>query len=62
MKKTESKRSGYLSQVIEEINILVDEAEGRDELKERLSSYIPDKILQSYKNGIAAGRKRTARE
>ena len=62
MNKSAKKKPGYLSQVIKEISDLLDSAEDRNELKKKLSSYIPDKILESYKNGIKAGRKQADQE
>jgi len=62
MKKSDKKRPGYLSQVIKEIGDLIDKSEDRDEVKEKLTAYIPDKILESYKNGIKAGRKQANQE
>ena len=61
MKKTANKGSGYLSQVLKEIGGLIDSAADRSELKKKLSAYVPEKILESYKNGIAAGKKQASR-
>jgi len=62
MNKSAQKKPGYLSQVIKEISDLIDTSEDRAEVKEKLTTYIPDRILESYKNGIKAGRKQATQE
>lgn len=57
MINSENKKTGYISQVVQEINRLVDQAGGRDELKKKLGNYVAEKIIESYKNGIRAGKK-----
>ena len=62
MDKTAKKGSGYLSKVMKEINGLIDQADDAAELKGKLTKYVADRILESYKNGIAAGKKQSGRE
>lgn len=59
MNKPAKKGTGYLSK---EINGLIDQAEDTEALKGQLTKYIADRILESYKNGIAAGQKKASRE
>lgn len=61
MKKSAQKKPGYLTQVMKEVSDLIDGAATRDEVKDILTAYIPDRILESYKNGIAAGRKQASK-
>jgi len=60
-KKTTKQGTGYLSQVIKELTDLIDQVADRADLKAKLTKYMADRILESYKNGIAAGRKQNGR-
>jgi hypothetical protein len=62
MNQAEKKGTGYVSEVLKAVNYLVDKAPGRGELKKSLDKYIAEKIIESYKNGIRAGKKQAGRE
>ena len=51
-----------MSEVLKAVNYLVDKAPGRGELKKSLDKYVAEKIIESYKNGIKAGKKQAGRE
>jgi len=61
MDKKAKQGTGYLSNVIKEVTDLIDKATDREDLKKKATKYMADRILESYKNGIAAGQKQKGR-
>ena len=62
MDRPSNKRSGYLSDVMKEVNRIIDQADNKSEAKAALNDLISKKILESYKNGIATGSKQADRD
>ena len=58
-KKNVKRSSGYLSQVIKDMEAVIDNAE---DLKAELRKFVSDRILESYKNGIKAGQKKAEQQ
>jgi hypothetical protein len=54
------KSASYIELALSEMRKLVDEAQGRTDLKASLERFLTGKLKQSFMNGIETGRKRPA--
>ena len=51
------RKSGYIEAVLKEAEALIDQAPDRQAVKIALNGLLTRKILESFKNGVQAGKK-----